>query len=271
MSLFNFYLSYNITMIKDNINWQTIDDKLKNLKFPLVFIYSIIKNQEKINDYDLSLIIRFFLKNQIEISMKYPLFIMCNILKADFITTKKVVSDYYSSIIKKIFFLNYIYKFKVITKNLVLEGDIIDQKRSVVNLLNRFKSHFDSSVTGINGATKFFQQLKLEKNVMVNNEIKNRYNESIELLGEEFFIKSNFKLIKRDDFDSLDVSSKIKYFIFFYLKVDKIFNQILNFYDLFHFYDSKIKQIIDPKPININFEEIFSENDSDDISMIIQS
>ena len=111
----------------------------------------------------------------------------------------------------------------------------------------------------------------MEKNAAVINEIKNRYNESIELLGEEFFVKSSFKLIKKEDFDDLDVSSKIKYFLFFYLKVDKIFNQILNFYDLFHFYDTKIKQIIDPKPININFEEIFSENDSDDISMIIQS
>lgn len=258
-------------MIKDNINWQTIDEKLKNLKFPLVFIYSIIKNQGKINDYDLSLIIRFFLKNQLEISLKYPLFIMCNILKGDFVITKKVVSDYYSAIIKKIFFFKYIYKFKVITKNLVLEGDILDQKRSVGNLLHRFKSYFDSSITGIAGATKFFQQLKLEKNAAVINEIKNRYNESIELLGEEFFVKSSFKLIKKEDFDDLDVSSKIKYFLFFYLKVDKIFNQILNFYDLFHFYDTKIKQIIDPKPININFEEIFSENDSDDISMIIQS
>lgn len=257
-------------MIKDNINWQTIDEKLKNLKFPLVFIYSIIKNQEKINDYDLSLIIRFFLKNQLEISMKYPLFIMCNILKADFITTKKVVSDYYSAILKKIFFLNFIYKFKIITKNLVLKGDIIDQKRSVINLLHRFKSYFDSSFTGISGATKFFQQLKLE-NKVVNSEIKNRYNESIELLGEEFFVNLNFNLIKKEDFDNLDISSKIKYFIFFYLKVDKAFNQILNFYDLFHFYDTKIKQIIDPKPININFEETFSENDSDDISMIIQS
>ena len=48
--------------MKKNINWESIDDKIKELKYPLSFIYSTIKTQDKIDDYDLSLIIRFFLK-----------------------------------------------------------------------------------------------------------------------------------------------------------------------------------------------------------------
>ena len=59
-------------MIKDDLNWNSIDEKIRELKYPLVFIFSIIKNQNKISDNDLTLIIRFFFKNQINLNWQIP-------------------------------------------------------------------------------------------------------------------------------------------------------------------------------------------------------
>ena len=46
---------------------------------------------------------------------------------------------------------------------------------------------------------------------------------------------------------------------------------MINAYDLFVIFDIKIKQIISPKPINICFDVIYSDNDSEDMNMLIDS
>ena len=93
------------------INWTTIDKQMKNLKFPLTFIYNILRSQNKIEDYHLSLIIRYFLKNHTKLTLECPLFVMFNILDDSFVITKNVVNEYYSSIFKKIIFIKKILKF----------------------------------------------------------------------------------------------------------------------------------------------------------------
>ena len=258
-------------MIKENINWNTIDEKLKNLKYPLTFIYSIIKNQKKIKDYDLSLVLRFFFKNQTELTLKFPLYAMTNLLDPNFKITKRVVYDYYSSIIKKFIFYQMIYKFKKgFNKDEFKNSNVHTQKEYLKNLILIFKSHFDAGITGISGATKFISQIRF-KNEIISDEIKNRVNLTIDLFGLEFFKNSNIKLIKSEDFNVLNEEFKTKYLIFYYLKVEKYLTQIINAYDLFIIFDYKIKQIISPKPININFDIIYSDNDSDDINLLIDS
>ena len=94
------------------INWNTIDKQMKNLKLPLTFIYNILQSQNKIEDYHLSLVIRYFLKNHTKLTLEFPLFVMFNILDDSFIITKNVINEYYSSIIKKIIFIEIILNFK---------------------------------------------------------------------------------------------------------------------------------------------------------------
>ena len=258
-------------MIKDNIDWKTIDEKLKNLKFPLTFIYSIIKNQKKINDYDLSLILRFFFKNQTDLTLEFPLYAMTNLLTDNFKMSKRVVYDYYSSIIKKFLFCQIIQKFKKgYSKEEFLKLDLHSQKIYIQNLLNIFKAHFDSSYTGFPGATKFISQIKF-KNEIISEEIRKRFNMSIELFGLDFFKNSSIKLIRLEDFNNLKDELKVKYLLLYYMKVEKYLNQMINAYDLFVIFDIKIKQIISPKPINICFDIIYSDNDSEDMNMLIDS
>ena len=252
------------------INWTTIDKQMKNLKFPLTFIYNILRSQNKIEDYHLSLIIRYFLKNHTKLTLECPLFVMFNILDDSFVITKNVVNEYYSSILKKYIFIGTILKFKKsYTNNNFWKSDINEQRLLLENLHMVFKAHFDSSLSGLNGVIKLLSQLKCRNNSVPLTHIKWRLSDSIKLLGIDFLKNNNILLISEKDFDKLEVSNKVKYILYYYTKVDKCFKLLINVYDLLIIYDIKIKQILSPKPIYINFTTIYSDNDTEDMNMLL--
>ena len=202
--------------------------------------------------------------------MKYPLFIMINVLNDEFIITKKVVNDYYSSILKKYFFLETIIKFKQsFKKDIFWKKTLYQQKITLENSLQIFKAHFDSSITGFNGVTKFASQLKFKKNPFILNEITNRLMLTVQMFGKDFFTNNNIKILSIEEFENINTSDQIKFIIYYFLKVEKLLKNILNIYELLIIYDNKIKQIIDPKPIYINFDRIYSDTDSDDIHLLM--
>ncbi len=254
--------------MKKNINWESIDDKIKELKYPLSFIYSTIKTQDKIDDYDLSLIIRFFFKNQIELVMKYPIFVMTNLLDHKFTMTKRVVDDFYSSICKKFLFTQTILKFKNCFNNQIFWSKNFEyQITKLENLEAIFRSYFDSSFTGLAGVTKFVSQIRLRNNSTVYNEIKSRFYKTIDIFGIEFFKANDIKIIMEDDFDNITTENQIKYLIYYFVKVQKCLKTIINIYELLVIYDNKIKQIVSPRPIDINIDITCSDNDSEDFNL----
>ena len=255
---------------KKNANWENINKQMNELKNPLSFIYNIINLQNKIDDYNLSLVIRFFIKNHIDLTMKYPLFVMINMLNDEFIITKKVVNDYYSSILKKYLFLETIMKFKnSFKKNKFWEKNFNQQRITLENILQIFRAHFDATITGLNGVTKFASLLKFKNNPYIFDEIKNRLFLTTQLLGYDFFKSNNIKVILAEDFEKLSTNEQVKFIVYYFLKVEKSLKLIINVYDLLAIYDNKIKQIINPKPIFINFNRIYSETDSEDIQLLV--
>ena len=85
----------------------------------------------------------------------------------------------------------------------------------------------------------------------------------------EFLTNNKILLISEDEFDKLSVNNKVKYILYYYTKVDKCFKLLINIYDLLIIYDIKIKQILLPKPININFTTIYSDNDTEDMNLLL--
>ena len=65
--------------------------------------------------------------------------------------------------------------------------------------------------------------------------------------------------MKKKDKSSNRISVRFarKYILYYYTKVDKCFKLLINIYDLLIIYDIKIKQILLPKPININLTTIY--------------
>jgi len=260
-------------MVKKKVNWNTIDNQMKNLKYPLAFIFKILKYQNKIEDYQLSLVTRYFLKHNINISLEYPLYSIFNILNNNFPVTKKIINDYYSSILKKYFFILYIINFKKSFKKSILwNKKLIIQKQNIKNLINVFKSYFDCSITNIDGFNKFISQLKLDSN-MINYKIKSSMKNTIKLFGLYFFKHHNIKLIKEIDYEELKIIDKIKYVYYYYHSILQKLELTNDIYDLLIIYDNKIKQIITPKPININTtfsnNTIYTNSDSEDFYSLI--
>ena len=251
------------------INWENIDEKIRSLKFPLTFIYNILNLQDNINDNNLSLLLRFFLKNHINLALDYPIIIIINMLDDKFENSKKVVREFYSSFMKKILFSNVILNFqKKCNNKQFIKLNINDKKVYIESILNIFKAHFDSSITGLNGVTKFVSQLKFNKEY-INWHIQRRVFESISLFGLDFLKNNNIKFITEDEYEKLSIEDKIKFIITYYLQVEKTIKIILNIYDMILIYDNKLKQIINPKPIDIIIDTIYSENDSEDFNLLL--
>lgn len=251
------------------INWDTIDKQMKELKYPLSFLFNIILKQNKIKDYELSLIFRFFLKNQLDLVENNPIYVFLKFLDKKFIISHKVINDFYTSLIYKHIFLKMLLNFKnTYDDNNFWLQNVNDQRLYLINIILRFKSFFNSSVTEINGFTKFVYQLKIN-NTELNNIISQVLIDSVELFELNFFKANNIKLITLSEYNLLDVKYKIKYITYYYFKVIKTLTYLINIYDLLNFYNNKLQDIINPKPMYINFLNIYSDNDTDDINMIL--
>ena len=252
------------------INWSTIDDQMKNLKYPLSFLFNIILKQNKIDDYELSLIFRFFFKNQIDLVSENPIFIILKFLDKKFVISHKVFNDFYLSLIRKHIFIQILISFKLKYNNeKYWSQKFILQKEFLKSLLFRFKSFYNSSLTDLNGFTKFVAQLKIN-HPELNLIIKNSLLDSVKLIGIDFFKANDIRLISENDYNSLETKYKIKYITYFYIKVVKSLTYLINIYDLIAFYDNKLKEIINPKPIYFCFGNIYSENDTEDIDLLLE-
>lgn len=253
------------------VNWDIIDKQMKELKYPLSFIFNIILKQNKIKDYELSLIFRFFFKNQLDLVEHNPIFIFLKFLDKKFIISHKIINDFYTSLIYKHIFLKILVNFKnVYNNNNFWSQQFDDQRLYLINILLRFKSFFNSSITEINGFTKFVYQLKIN-NIQLNNIIRQSLIDSVKLFDLNFFKVNNIRLITLSEYDLLDTKYKIKYITYYYVKVIKTLIYLINIYDLLNFYNNRLKDIINPKPIYINFLNIYSDNDTDDINMMLST
>jgi len=293
------------TKTQDEIDWKLIDEKIYNLKYPLSFIINIVKLQNYIEDYNLSLLLRFYFKNKLEICMKYPLFFLINNLdNKKFEITKNIIFDFYNGISKKMYFIKSIIEFKCMLKRnptdstsnqsidcncfiideFINSNNFLTQRKKLDEIIDFFKSHFDASKNGNESVIKYISNLKSSFNNFEysNNpliiELKNRLSNLVNLFGVKFFESKKIILIKESQFDKFDINEKLKYVLYFYMKTEKYLMNILGSYDLLLIYDNKIKQIINPLPINILFiDDLITEQstdskvlDSDDIDLLVK-
>ena len=253
-----------------DVNWDQIDEKIKNINFPLLFIIEIIKKQRHIEDYKLSFLVRLLFKNKFSLCYNYPLFLIFNHLDSRFEITRKVVNEFYVCLMKKVYFIDYILNCKKTLSNTKIfntvwgkSNPISVQKENFENILLFFKAHFDASKSGLEGATRLITQLKSSFIIYskpdefnpILFEIKDRFSRLNSFFGEDFFKERKIIIISEEEFNKLKNTDKIKYILYFYLKNEKFFNKIVNSYELLLAYHLKILQIVDPKPIFIDIDE----------------
>lgn len=262
-------------------DWNIVDEKMSNLEHPLVFLINVLKFQRKIDDYLLSILLRFFLKNNFELCYNLPIFVMFNHLDSKFEITKKVINDFYTSLSKKIYFLKSVIEFRKICKSSnwfdkVFNNSLVNQRNSIEEIFCFFKAHFDASKSGTEGVMRLIGQLKSSFSIYnyednpVILELKDRFNRLDSFFGRKIFEEKKIIIVTDEEFDKISNEDKIKYVLYFYLKVEKFFTRILYVYDILIFEDNKLKQILNPRPIIVNLESDQNDrSDTDDLELLI--
>ena len=232
----------------------------ENIRYPLVFLITIIRNQKLIDDYKLSIIIRFYIKNNLNLCYNYPIFILINSLDSKFKITKKVVNEFYNCILNRINNVISIIEFKNLYKDQLWyykEENILKQMIRLEEVFEFFKSHFDAAKTGLNGVTKYIGYIKSSFTIYEYNnnpniyELKDRFNRLNSFFGTKLFKDQKILIMSNDEFDKINIPDKLQYILYFYLKVEKLFKKIINIYDLLIIDNNKINTILEPKLINI--------------------
>ena len=161
-----------------------IEEKIKNIKFPLITLYYIFCNND-INDNTKSIVLKCFFKYHMNIAIEYNLLTFKNIL-TDYPLTYNNIIDIYNIISRQLSILPYLFKFKRIYKNNIFwKKNILDQIIYLKQLHITFLSIFDGS----KGMLYFHLKLKsIEKpNNYHIEEIILRLKKTFNIFNKRFF------------------------------------------------------------------------------------
>ncbi len=120
----------------------------------------------------------------------------------------------------------------------------------------------------INQIKSSFNIYEYEKNPIII-EIKSRFKRLDYFFGDKIFKEKKIIIVSEEEFDKIGNEDKIKYVLYFFLKIDKFFSKIIHNYDIFIIESQKLKEIINPRPIIINLDSIVSESETDDYDLLI--
>lgn len=236
----------------ENINWEDIDTNIKNLKYPLSFLYNLFKSN-KLSDNNLSIIIRFFFKYHNNIAFDFNLIDLSNILSDNYKITKKNIKNFYRLIKKKYTLGNKLkFWYESYKKNNFWKKKIINQIEELEKIKMIFYSNFDVCKSNVFFHNKIYNILLFNKDDTFNlNHLINRLRNVYLLFGNNFFKKYKIILITRNKFIEIDFKDKIKYCTYLFQKINKIILNIIYQFNLFYHTNTQLNNLLNPKYLNI--------------------
>ena len=238
-----------------------IEENIKKIKNPIIFLFLLINIKEEISDFYISMILRIFLKYHNNIAFLY------NIRKI-FINealpiSNNIIKEFYQLIHKKLCYLGILKKFKEIyTNNSFWLLDINQQINFIENKYEHFKSIFDVS----KGTTLYQDKLipllfETNNRQFILNETVQRLKILIELFGLKLFTILEIPIITINDlFESTNHNIYI-YLNMIYKRFDELLSNILKTFENYYIICSKIDNLINPDIVIIN--QVDSEIDFD--------
>jgi hypothetical protein len=245
-----------------NIEKANLD--ISNIKNPLVFIFQLLTNIE-ISDYELSIILRLFLKHHSEIAFTNNL---KEIFQEELILYNNswlVLTDFYKIIHKKISLSLILKKWNEIYKNLHFWN--CDNK---VNFLFETKEYFlaiyDCSHNGVpfhNKLIDLFNCNNYNKSEVYDN-IKDRLELILKTFGSKIFECIQVPLIKVSDFYNLTHAEIISYLSIIFVRINDLLDQTIVLFNKYNRANDELDNLLNPVIINICSKEFDSDSDIDD-------
>jgi hypothetical protein len=263
-------------MNENKINWPKIEKNIQELKFPLSFTLKLFKNSSKFNDTDFSLILRYFLKYNYELAIKYKLLNFIIFLDHDKINTKRIIKDFYTLIRKKIIICILLKKWREsYNKNNFWNLSIENQIEKLKNLKEIFLANFDVTKSNHLIHYKISNIIKRNNNLVKDHHLeilKNRLRNIFLIFGRKFFRNYNILTLTNSEFSKFDFKNQLKYCDYIFNKINKIIFKIINYFVIINSIQNQLDNILNPDPILFdNGDNKDFETKLEDILFIIEN
>ena len=249
------------------MNLNLLEENIKNIKYPLITLYSIFNSN--IIDNNKTIFLKLFIKHHIYLMLIYNFNLFEELLVND-PNTYNIIIDVYTIIIKQFNIISHLHKFKKMYPNKFFWMKNINEQINYLNiLLNKFMSLFDGS----KGILFFHHKLKgIEKyNIYHVDEMINRLRDVYLLFKHSFFLENNILILSSHDFLDLKFENMIKYTEYIFNKIHSILNQYIIFFKLYEINRQQLINIISINNIEINIDDVNSDIETDDLQFILHS
>lgn len=250
------------------LNIKLIEEQIKILNYPIIFIFRLSNHLKKIDDYTLSLIIRLFLKHHYIICFKYDIQKILLNISRKYITTKSILKDFYKIVSKKNISLQVV---KILKENynnkrfwnMSIEKQIefLTNKKEIFLAIyesTRSPIPFHKKLSHLNNSKKITEYETLEN-------IKDRLLSLLKLFGVNLFRHYNIPIIHHTVFYELTGEEVLKYLDIIYNKFNKMLNITIDLFKEYLILCNDINVILNPTLIRINDINIDSDTDINDI------
>jgi hypothetical protein len=254
----------------DQINIKQLNLEMSTLKDPITFLFILMSYNDEITDYNLSIILRVYLKYHSTIALNYNLI---SFFKKELSNKKlswKILFDYYKIINKKINLILVLKKWHSFYNNPNFwKLKLTDQMDYLQQIKEHFLGVFDCSKGGVYYYVKLGMLLKNPNNDkhLLLEDAKERLIILLNIFGEKLFNALEIPLILVSEFDNLTNENLIKYFITIFEKFLELLNQTIMLFDSYNLICIQLNNLINPIIINIDSKTIDSETNDEDIDI----
>lgn len=246
------------------INWTIFDEKIKNLKYPFVFIYNFFNSINKLDDSNASIMLRYIIKNNSDIFIKSPFFLLLvKLEKNKYHETCNVLYNFYDLNKRRTKKIDLLKKWYAIYKNKIFwKKNVDEQIVFLYNLKLRIQGTFDCSRGGTPFGFKIAPILKSN----INNSRDLTIDSALErlkivysLLGFAFFKESGVPIITAEDFCNLNDETMVQYTNIVYQKSIHHISLIIHLFEELNMINLNLNNLINPSFVKI--EEDYNNSD----------
>jgi hypothetical protein len=255
------------------INWELLNQNLKNIKYKHLIIFKFFNLMDFFDDENASKILRLLMNNFLEIFIENPFYKL-----SKFIPTKRypetltVLLTFYELIKEKSEIIIALSKWFTAYRNKSFW--IKNNKNQMDHLINirlNIQAIFDCSVGGQSFGVKLIPIVKSNinnsKGFVFENAIE-RLNKVYKILGSNFFKIAKIPALSVELFNDLSDDDKIKYIILVQSKTINILNQTIEIYEKFNMINLKIDNLLNPFSVNIE-NDTMTDYDVEDIKALL--
>ena len=255
---------------KNSIDIKKTNIDLSQIKNPLVFLFRLISYINEIDDINLSIILRIFLKYHTDIGTNYNLKKILNNELKDKILSWTVLNDFYKIMNKKIGLIITLKKWYDLFDNKKFwKLSLNEQIDFLSNTKIYFLSLFDCAKGGMPLHYKVGSLLKDKKvnRDFIINDLIDRLIKILNIFGSKLFQTLGIPLLTVDAFTKLNDENIIKYLIVIYDKFYELLNQTIKLFDSYNLICLQLNNLLNPLIININSINFDSETEAEDIKL----